>query len=321
MPTNEIKSEQKKSELTPTSDGGDLGQQREDQRNEPVLDFLYHDARRVASLLSQFETYGTPQQVKAIESVRTSQTTKTNFGADIGMPLVAKGTIGRDTQTTDETFDSAERTYDPFWSNALTLIRFLEAREILRRDVTTARIGQFVQVSGKLLMIDLSIMKQLWPKTAIRKALSAGATQTSAQNRHERRAQNAQKSDKQDNTEAILSIVEAFPHTIQGNISFGGGGVWFNLKPECMVTEPADLLLKHGIEISGEWSAVGILDALPNDESDGDPLLQMLNRFGDVGGTLGGHLRQMLELARQTMGRSKTAYGLTPLVIFRKVST
>src|ERR1700682_1288268 len=99
MPSNETDSEQKKSAEPLTTNSNDSSPPQEDQRNNSVYDFLYHDARRVGSFLAQFELQGVPQQSRASESFEKSSTTRTASSAGIDVISLAKGQLARESAT------------------------------------------------------------------------------------------------------------------------------------------------------------------------------------------------------------------------------
>ena len=75
-----------------------------------------------------------------------------------------------------------------------------------------------------------------------------------------------------------------------------------------------NLALKYGSRIPGEWYVIGVIDALP-DISD-ETVSESIFPSDEIRGTMD----CMLEGIREMIGRSETSYGMTPLVIFRKVS-
>jgi hypothetical protein len=101
-----------------------------DPENSSVYDFLYHDARRIAAFLAQFETYGVLQGVKSHESVGRSSATKATANAGIDFANLARGGMAVDGTVTDDERDAAERTYDPLWRNATALLDYLGSRLI-----------------------------------------------------------------------------------------------------------------------------------------------------------------------------------------------
>src|SRR4051812_46572171 len=115
MPSNETESVPKKSDEPSMSSSSDSRPQLEDQQSDSVLDFLYHDAPRVASFLAQFGTYGVPQQSRSGELAKRGSTTKTGGAAGIDVPAIAKGQASLDYTVTNDTQRSEETTWDPLW--------------------------------------------------------------------------------------------------------------------------------------------------------------------------------------------------------------
>lgn len=125
MPLNGQKEEQTKSARALESEESVSEPQQEAHPSNSVYDFLYHDARRVASFLAQFGSYGVLSQVKATESSGQAATSRTLLGGGFNVPLVAQGQATVDATTSDDERDTAERTYDPLWTHARTLLNYL----------------------------------------------------------------------------------------------------------------------------------------------------------------------------------------------------
>ena len=68
-----------------------------------------------------------------------------------------------------------------------------------------------------------------------------------------------------------------------------------------------DLNFKHGEFLAGNWYVLGVLDALPFDDFtfETDP-----NEFRDG-------IVNMVKMIKTIVGRPSTAYGITPIAIFR----
>ncbi|MBB5049854.1 hypothetical protein HNR60_004638 [Rhodopseudomonas rhenobacensis] len=293
-----------------------------------VYDFLYHDARRIAAFLAQFETYGVLQGVKAHESVGRSSATKATANAGIDFANLARGGMAVDGTVTDDERDAAERTYDPLWRNATTLLDYLADRDLIIRNIGEARISQFVLVTGTLAAFDVGMLREAWKLPAIKKAISDAASQQGAPdpsqlNRHDRKRAGARSPSKgSPETEAALELIPLLPHSVQGTISDNASTTWFNLREESMIISSSELLLKHGIGIQGTWTALGILDALP--QVDQFSMEQHAIEQLIAGASLGGMIGQMSQLAMMTrlmLGRPPGCFGITPLMIFRQVSS
>jgi len=212
--------------------------------------------------------------------------------------------------------EASERVYDPLWTNALTLLDFLHERNLLKRDLGRAGIGQFILTGGSLSIVDLSIMKSIFSNSLLKRTLlNQAASATTTGNRAERRAKPDHQAQKPSSElEVGMELLSSYPMTVQSTIKTANGEtVWCTLKSECMVVSSGDLLLQHGLKLVGEWNLVGILDAKPDEPSVG--LLDQ-SGFNPMLAALG----FLAPVVRQVMGRPNETFGITPLMIFRSVS-
>lgn len=285
-----------------------------------VRDFLYHDARRIASFLAQFQTYGVAHAIRSTESVRESRSQETIAGADVGVPALIKGSTTLGNATSIEEGDAAEHTFDPLWTNAQSLLQYLTERGMIVPKIYRAYIGQFVLVSGKLSIFDLSIAREFWKGSPIKSAFvqemkKQNSAQASSSNRPGRPAAPPPKKSAFDDPEVGLALLSVLPHTIQCTLRMPATTVWCSLSSESMVVSSSDILLKHGVSIAGEWSILGILDATPQSSNAHDQITGALSL-----GLLSGQLASQVGVPAQLfLGRPSSAYGITPLLIFREV--
>jgi hypothetical protein len=312
--------------------------EREGQENDSVFDFLYHDARRVGSFLAQFDKSGHLQQVKQTESVGRTSSNKAGMSGSGGVPLVAQGAGSAEHSWARDGREGAERVYDPLWANALALLDFLTEADMIKRDIGRARIGGFVLFSGVLTIVDLSMMKGVWEIPVLKKSFTDGvALSINKQendlsgNRHERRLNQLKQNTEKKNSakelemqvDGILQLLKLLPHAVQARVTNENGTtVWSNLREDCLVISTADLALKHGPTISGEWNVLGILDAEPDVNIDGPESpsrSQVLALAALADSPFAQSMAHLSPFIRQ-LGRPATAHGITPILIFRKVS-
>jgi hypothetical protein len=298
----------------------------DERPSDTVYDFLYHDARRVGSFLAQFDDSGHLQKLTQSESVRG----RGRRGYEISAGVAAVGSLGLKRPSEETGGEDSERVYDPFWTNALTFLDFLEDRELIIRDISQTRIGKIVEITGRLTVLDFSLMKSAWDVPSIKKIVKASeGNQTPAvsrqQRRHTERQQQIPTTQDVSPVELGFDMIRILPHPMQARMDGANFTAWCSLRDEALVVSSADLLLKHGIGISGEWKIVGILDAMPEPSITVDPLDPMsaftpaieadpmLNPIGTM-------LQQLSNLARAFLGRPPSAYGITPLLIFRSIN-
>ena len=235
---------------------------------------------------------------------------------------------------------SEARDYDPLWSNALALLDYLESNDLIQRSPISARIGQFVLATGSMTIMDLTLFKGLWSLPAVKQAVArsqqSGSSPSSSlptQNRQQRRAdrsQSPQNSVAQSGsdvlTDSMLSLVEMLPHALQVRITLNESKavVWASLGNDAMVVSGADLLLKHGVSIAGEWTMIGVLDAFPDADETGnlteDGIAGAMSALSLSDNPFGQLMFQMMPHIRPLLGRPFSAFGVTPLVIFREVA-
>lgn len=307
---------------------------RDDQNTDSVFDFLYHDARRIGSFLAQFDPYGHLQQVTSRETA--SKVGKRGYSLKIAgsvPPLSGfEGAEGSVTLSRDGSgsggSEAMERTYDPLWANALALLDYLDGRGLVQRDLTAARLGQFVIASGKLSVLDATMLPKIWEAKAVREKVTRQWAEN-ARLQWEADPKNAglksSQRDKAKSTvfnialttaEAGMEIIANFPHSVQCTIAGAGFSVWSTLNAENMVSSVADLSLKHGTDIPGEWHLLGVLDAQPSEI----PAQAVIVNTGTPT-HMGAVVKNFANLGRTILGRAPEAYGMTALLLFREVLT
>ena len=311
--------------------------------SDSVYDFLYHDARRVGSFLAQFDEAGHLQQVTQSEGAMRGSKRGWKAAAGGSLPGVGGLNVSAERGPEKGGFEGSERVYDPLWANARTLLDFLYERDMVRRELEGARIGQFVLASGPLTVMDLTLWQGLWSLPALREALSESVTeqqqetarggQTPPQNRAERRrgrastaAQTPAKSTMEHQLEGGLALIGMLPHTIQARLrDDSGAAVWCSLREDGLVVSASDLTLKHGVTVSGRWNMLGVLDAMPEIDAAGEvtpsgiEAAQDLISFG--ASPFGDLMLHLTPAIRGLLGRPANAYGMTPLLIFREIAT
>lgn len=314
-------------------DGKASGKVPDEPENHSVYDFLYCDTRRIGSFLSQFDDSGHLQQVIQREDAKTVLKRGAEISIGGGGSLMGTGgsaNLGFKRGPGNEASEGSERIYDPLWTNARTFLDYLAEADLLKMEMEKARIGEFVLVKGKLSIIDLSLLASLWSKQSIVNLISSGANQQQATptlTRQQRRAlarTDKVQSTSADETRLMLDIIESLPHTAQAYIQSPEiGVVWCTLNADSLVVNSGDLLLKHGITIDGEWAVVGILDGRPSDGSETSPddTMRALGIDPELGVGIGaGVLMSLAPVAQSLLGRQPTAFGITPLLIFREVA-
>lgn len=278
-----------------------------------VYDFLYYDARRIASFLSQFDSSGNLREIVLHESVHDSKQSTGKGKVGGGVPLMASGEGEYSRGTSEARELGNQRIYDPIWTNARAFLDFLDEYNMIQRNVVDANMGQFVLCSGSLTVVNLQLIEKTWRLPSVQ-ALAKEGAEGPTPNRQQRSAKNREKSTSNPELDLVMDILSILPHTIQAKLS-GDVDVWCSLAEDGMSTLASDITLKHGTSVPGIWHALGVLDAKLDHYGDDEASADML-----AGEEIAANLMVMLgPLARRLVGRPEDHYAITPLLIFREV--
>ncbi|MBW4193054.1 hypothetical protein JW309_12210 [Enterobacter bugandensis] len=272
---------------------------QDSQNIDSLFDFLYVDRERVGSLTAQLFPSGVLSTIKQTSS--TSESDQKELKG--GIPLISAKTNAGEAWAR-----SQERLFDSSWSLPLNLIDKLDELSLIQDNVSKSHLGQIIIATGKIKLFDVKMVHDIMPifKKIKQDELKSAKNVTQKQTIKEE-INNA------DNAIGMLSLL---PFSTQIEFSDEQGNLfWMSVKPDDLTIDSGNLTLKYGPRIPGDWHVVGFIDAHPEEEitapelSDGFPTNEL--KEGMDG---------MLHTIRELMGRSPQSYGLTPLLIFRKVS-
>lgn len=288
-----------------------------------VFDFLYHDSRRIASFLSQFDNNGLLTGITQGESVAkgAKRSKKVSIGGDV--PIMGGGSLEFEIGPGETGSQSLERAYDPFWANARQFLDVLTERNMIQRDISAANIGQFILATGYLSIRDLAMFKEAWKLQSIQRKVKAGngGSQKAA---NFTAAQKAAVREEQENTSLFLDMIQIMPHAVHAQLITSEEAnarlVWCTLNQEYLVSPASDIALAYGDMMAGEWSILGVLSAHPeyltpdfNQQFDAE-------NFGLTESIVGQISKMLAPIVRLALGRPSAAYAITPLLIFREVA-
>lgn len=277
----------------------------------PVYDFLYQDSRRIGAFLAQFQPHGPVQSVK--EVFAAGSTARHSGGMEFQGNAVIATAKGETTEEISETeSEGGERTYDPFWQNALLLLSLLNQTRWLNRKIEAARLGQFALISGALDIYDCPAFKGfvdiLEPLTRIRPFLADADDGKPPRTDHSMLKR----------LREYPKLFKALPFSIQATLSTETDtSIWCILSPDNLTISATDLFLKYGITVPGTWSMLGVVDALPQPAAGADPGVAPKEK--SVSNTMLEAMRAS-EVISVHLGRPRSSYGITPLLVFREVS-
>lgn len=222
--------------------------------------------------------------------------------------------------------DDILRVYDPTWANAREFLDVVDEAGLIHRDVSSAAVGQIVLCQGSLSVKNLQLLMSIWSSPMAKKMMSDGMKQNSIPplpkadrgnlaRQALRAAAIAEAETMKNGMNLFMDLVPTLPHTVQATIS-GDEDVWCSLLPEGLTFDPTDISLKFSDTIPGTWSAIGILDALPDAQPSGE-IRKVDYLSGAAMAKLGDAMAPMI---RTFLGRPYEAYGITPLLVFREIS-
>lgn len=305
----------------PKSTSATSDQVEEGSSAPSVLDFLYHDSRRIGSFLSQFEGDGHLQQLTRTKdgSRGKKETSAHDMKGNVG---IASGKLHGSTETALEMAEGYARVFDPYWANARAFLDYLSERHMLQRDMGSAQIGQFVLAKGWLSVLDLMMLKDAWKLPTLQRNMLSSALSSKAMSLMTA-AEKAAHKEQKENTEMMLEMMQTLPHSVHASMITSSDTpslIWCSLRQEYLVTPATDLTLAHGATMPGEWSIVGILSASPEyatpDLGDNEN-----NQVPGMMQSVVGQVSQMLApVVRVALGRPAAASAITPLLIFREVT-
>lgn len=293
---------------------------QDEPESASVFDFLYHDSRRVASYLSQFDNSGLLTGVTQSENSAKGTKRGKRLGLGGNTPL-GGGSIELELGPGETGSEGMVRVYDPFWANAMQFLDVLEVRGMLQRDLSKADIGQFVLVKGWLSVLDLAMFKDAWKLPSVQKKVKEGAFPKIKSTMTQ--AQKAEIREQKDNADLMLEMIQIMPHSVHASLLSSDEDpqlLWCTLKEDYLVTPASDLTLAHGATMPGEWAIVGILSAKPDyltmDMGDGVDE----SAPGVMQSVVGQVAKTIAPIVRVALGRPAAAGAITPLLIFREVT-
>lgn len=270
----------------------------------PVYDLLYVDSRRLSAYLAQIDPSGNGSLTGIKATSATSD--KSATAGKIGIP----GT-GAEMSREGMASEGIERQFDPIWIVPITTMDRLDELGFINRTLEVP-VGSLALVTGFLRLIDIRMLKEMWP--AIGKMLSAKAS--SSNNRHDRRATGQGTANAvPPEFSGMFDLVRHLPHALELHMAtLTGGMAWTTLSQDCLLSNPDDMALKYGSAIDGEWHMLAVVDAQPGSSQVADQIWAELPT-----GVVPAACAQLLSVIRQNFGRPHDAYGVTPLLIFRSL--
>lgn len=298
-------------------------------RNQPsdfVLDFLYHDSRRIQSLLAQFMGPGHTQQSRFMQAVGRTKTSRYSASVSSEIPIIARGSGNLERTSAKEGKSSVEETYDPFWANARRFLDFAESAELFT-PILQARMGDLIKFTGSFVVVDLGLLqkicqvpelKDLFRDTEVRKAVQANEDIKTLPPGRRKSQESDIKKKAADAFNQHAELLMLIPSGIHCHMIGSEFTLWSIFNEADLVPTSSTLLLKHGVLIGDNWTVVGILDALPGRLELTEENLQNLM---PVVGQVGAMTIKIAQYTRNLFGKPQASGSVTPLLVYRQVGS
>lgn len=274
---------------------------QESQSTDSLYDFLYVDSDRASTLITQLYAPGVITSIKRI----SSESEKSTKSGGISIPAV-NGKLSVE----DAINQTQEKSFDASWSLPINLLDKLSELQLIKTGVEDQKLGKIVLVRGKMRLFDISFFQKSLP--FVRNVMLNEVKANSKANAKI----------KADDLEIapgmtfglIGHLLDVVPNTLQVDfMDDKGNNIWMTIDRENFTVNPDDISLKYGEGIPGEWFVLGLIDALPDHmyedvEKIDFPEHPMKDGFSGLIGSI-----------QEFAGRPQYAFGMTPLILFRKI--
>ncbi|ESX41121.1 hypothetical protein X762_30280 [Mesorhizobium sp. LSHC426A00] len=192
--------------------------------------------------------------------------------------------------------------------------------------------GQFVLGSGNLDVRDLRLIQQAMALPSMKGQMAQSAPLQPSFHKGKGKGHNPAPAQPAQNPQFGTEFLSLLPHAVQAKLLTTDCNLWCTLNEDGLVVSSSDLFLKHGVRVPGEWHMLGVLDAMPSAKGDEDPNQVFAEAQSAIPGEgfgsiftivtqgMGGLIDGIVPFTRLLLGRRDSEYGITPLLIFRKIS-
>ena len=283
--------------------------EQEQQSIDSLFDFLYIDRVRVSSLTAQLHNAWVVTSIKQT----TSDTDKSNKSVELNVKII-KGKIGVD----ESIAHSQEKTFDASWSLPINFLDKLSEVGMIKTGLNGENLGSVVHSVGKMRIFDVSTIQKIMP---IFGEMAHAQSNTNLPPKAKAKLKGKPDFDEIEISPGLTlgvvkKLINIVPNILQVDfIDENGQLMWMSIDKEYLTINPDDLALKYGGTIPGTWHVIGLIDALPDYIQgagvDGTPAFPEHD--------LKSGLQNFLDMIKEQAGRGSDSYGMTPLLIFRRV--
>ncbi|MEB5475989.1 DUF6414 family protein [Acinetobacter pollinis] len=267
---------------------------QESQNIESIFDFFYLDTRKINSFYAQLTGSGAISTRKNISMTLDEKTSEYT-----GNIKVASGKWG----AKNNSGLNSEDLFDASVTMPREMIDRLDELGFINYDLNENQLGNLVLLKGSLGVCDVASMKEV-----IDPAVQFTMDQMPSLKPSEKTAKNQLKK----MMDPLISFMKAIPFALQARFFDKGDfdkEVWMTLNRTEMFNDINDINFKYGDIMAGDWHVLGVLDAIPNDQS---IKVTESNEINEV-------VENFTKMMKEQFGRPTTAYGMTPIAIFRVI--
>lgn len=210
------------------------------------------------------------------------------------------------TQTTCGNEQARTESVDPHDIILRDVLGGLNDAGMITTNLSIAQPGNIVLLQGTAYILDFGLYEnfiEIMPIIAQNEVAVSG--------------QNVKKTDRkkaQNNIKNAFNMVKGMAKVVPWSIHLlmenKDVTVWGTIKKEHLRDDPSALTLKHGPALTGDWYMLGIVDVISSSTPKQNPLFPQLVTS----------LIEALSTMRPLFGRPDTFVGVTPLLLFRKLS-
>lgn len=266
---------------------------QESQSIESIFDFFYLDTLKINSFYAQLTGNGAITSRK--NTSNTVDDTTGEFSGSVPTIATAKSTFKNSAGL------GSEDVFDASVTMPREMIDRLDELGFINYELNENQLGNLLLLKGKLGVVDVAGMKDI-----IDPAIEFGIGQMPDAKPSDKTAKNNLKKI----IAPVTTFMKAIPFALQARF-FNEGNmseeVWMTLSRTEMMNSVHDLNFKHGDIMAGEWYILGVLDAIPNDQA---VKIQETNEINVM-------VEAFTKMMKEQFGRPSTAFGMTPIAIFR----
>ncbi len=271
-----------------------------EERKATLFDFLYIDFDRVNSLYSQLFS----GLLSVIEQVASETITS---GTDLRLGPSSFGTTRRSEQKESESRVDRLNPHDLILSDVL---QGLVQNNFIQTDVSQAHPGNLVLLNGRISILNFEAYRHIiniipnFPMPTV-----GGMTHT--EKKHRKQQEKEERKVHEFTSNIIKLISELVPWGLQIIMQTSSLTAWGALRTENLRELPGNITLKMGPTLTGNWYLLGIVDVVgPPEQELPANLTPQIQGMIDAANTI-----------RSMFGRPDNHLGVTPLLIFRKLSS